>query len=121
MRLAVEIFGKGFDVDVSVGWGHFSLTTGYLIDILYKVGDGTCGRQWFDWVWHEFGSLEVWLGRHHVSIDWGPANRRYRAAKEAQTKPESLDILDGAGELAAAMRGLLMFRELEEQARLKAA
>lgn len=72
MRLAVEMFGKGIDVNVSVGWGFLDLSLGRQLDVLMG-DDGTRGRRWFDWAsWGVHGSFEVWLGRHHVTISLGP-------------------------------------------------
>lgn len=81
MKLAVEVFGKGAEMEF--GWGVFSLTLGRLLDVLYDPNSITRGRRWLDWLSHEHGSLEVWLGHRHVSLDWGPAHERWRAAKEA--------------------------------------
>lgn len=73
MRLAVEMFGKGIDVDVSVGWGYLSLTLGRHLDMMMH-DDGTRGRRWFDWLSHERPvSFEVWLGRFHATVDLGRA------------------------------------------------
>lgn len=73
MKLAVEVFGKGVDVDVSIGWGYLSLMLGRHLDVLMN-DDGTRGRRWFDWAGGGVhGSFEFWLGRRHVTVDLGPA------------------------------------------------
>ena len=85
MKLAVEVFGKGAEIEL--GWGLFSLTVGRLLDVLYDPNSITRGRQWLDWLSHEHGSLEIWMGHRHVSLDWGPARDRWFAAKaEAQVE-----------------------------------
>ncbi|WP_458423966.1 hypothetical protein [Methylorubrum extorquens] len=71
MRLAVEMFGKGIDLDVSIGWGYLSLTLGRHLDMM-MYDDGTRGRRWFDWMGTIHGSFEVWLGRRHLTVDLGP-------------------------------------------------
>lgn len=71
MKIVVEVFGRCIDVDVSVGWGHFSLTLGSHLDMLLE-DDGTRGRRWFDWLSHDHGLLEIWLGRRHGTVGLGP-------------------------------------------------
>lgn len=72
MKIVVEVFGRSIDVDVSVGWGVFSLTLGRHLDVLMN-DDGTRGRLWFDWIGRDRGSFEVWLGRRHITVGLGPA------------------------------------------------
>lgn len=81
MKLAVEVFGKG--VELQIGWGHFSLTVGRLLDVLYVAAGVTRGRRWFDWLSHDNGHLEVWLGHRHIGLDWGPAWGRRSATGKA--------------------------------------
>jgi hypothetical protein len=83
MKLAVEVFGKGMELEV--GWGYFSLTVGQLLDVLYNALEKSAsvphGRRWFDWLSHDNGHLKVWLGRRHIGLDWGPAWERWRRAQ----------------------------------------
>lgn len=81
MKLAVEVFGKGMEIEA--GWGVFSLRLGHLLDVLYDPATVTRGRRWLDWLSHDTRHLEVWLGHRHIGIDWGSTWERHNATGTA--------------------------------------